>query len=395
MLATWPEKVERLISIDCRSPMSASTWSKTGSAAVSAGGRSPDWCSSAASPSVFSATVLPPVFGPLSTSARRPPRSRSIGTADLGSSSGWRAPTSRTSSETSTGAPFQPRESVPSASVRSIRPVASTAAASSAAASPTEADSSRRIRSTSSRSALAASDWRLESSTTSKGSTNSVWPESDASWTIPGTLRRALALTASTGRPPRRVTKSSCRCSRRSLERTSCSSLSRTRWRPVRSSPRSLRSFGVALSRRSEPSSSTARSIAFATGASEGSIAAASSRRSGAAASSSAARARSAPVAVSATCRSACGESAPPSAACAACSRTSRIPSSGGSSDSSRSAIASAVSACRRATSSGSEDGSSSAARAAPCSVAVVRATRSRIAGNSSTSRAFGSTRRV
>ena len=91
MLATWPEKVERLISIDCRSPMSASTWSKTGSAAVSAGGRSPAWCSSAASPSVFSATVLPPVFGPLITSARRPPRSRSIGTAASGSSSGWRA----------------------------------------------------------------------------------------------------------------------------------------------------------------------------------------------------------------------------------------------------------------------------------------------------------------
>ena len=65
-----PEKVERLISIDCWSPMSASTWSKTGSAAVAAGGRRPDWWSSAARPSVFSATVLPPVFGPLTTSAR-------------------------------------------------------------------------------------------------------------------------------------------------------------------------------------------------------------------------------------------------------------------------------------------------------------------------------------
>ena len=42
MLATCPENVERLISIDCRSPMSASTWSKTGRAAVSAGGRRPD-----------------------------------------------------------------------------------------------------------------------------------------------------------------------------------------------------------------------------------------------------------------------------------------------------------------------------------------------------------------
>ena len=83
-----PEKVERLISIDCGSPMSASTSSNTGSAAVAAGGRSPDWWSSAARPSVFSATVLPPVFGPLITSARSPPRSRSIGTAVAGSSNG-------------------------------------------------------------------------------------------------------------------------------------------------------------------------------------------------------------------------------------------------------------------------------------------------------------------
>ena len=60
----------------------------------------------------------------------------------------------------------------------------------------------------------------------------------------PGTLFRELALTASTGRPPRCVTKSSCRCSRQPLERTSCSSLSVTRWRPLRSSARSLRSRG-------------------------------------------------------------------------------------------------------------------------------------------------------
>ena len=109
----WPEKVERLISIDCRSPMSASTSSNTGSARLGAGGRRPAWCSSAARPSVFSATVLPPVFGPLITSARSVPRSRSIGTAVAGSSSGWRAASSRTSSETSTGAPRQPRERAP------------------------------------------------------------------------------------------------------------------------------------------------------------------------------------------------------------------------------------------------------------------------------------------
>ena len=83
---------------------------------------------------------------------------------------------------------------------------------------------------------------------------------------MPGTLRRALAFTASTGRPPRWVTKSSCRCSRRPPDRTSCSSFSLTRWRPVRSWTRSLRSCGEALSRRSEPSSSIARWIDSASG---------------------------------------------------------------------------------------------------------------------------------
>ena len=68
-LRTWAENVERLIAIDCSSPMSARISSKTGSAASSAGGRRPHWCSTAARPSVFSATVFPPVFGPLITSA--------------------------------------------------------------------------------------------------------------------------------------------------------------------------------------------------------------------------------------------------------------------------------------------------------------------------------------
>ncbi len=179
--------------------MSASTRSNTGSAATSAGGRSPAWWRSAASPSVFSATVFPPVLGPLTTSARRPPRSRSIGTAAAGSSSGCRAASSLTSSETSTGAPRQPRESVPHASARSISAAASTSAASASARAPTASESSRRIRVASSRSAPATSDWRLLSSTTANGSTKRVWPEPDESWTIPGTLRRALAFTASTG----------------------------------------------------------------------------------------------------------------------------------------------------------------------------------------------------
>ena len=45
----------------------------------------------------------------------------------------------------------------------------------------------------------------------SSGSTNSVLPDAEVSWTMPGTAERELALTASTGRPPRSVVKVSCR----------------------------------------------------------------------------------------------------------------------------------------------------------------------------------------
>ena len=132
MLRRCAENVERLISIDCSSPTSASTWSNTGNVASSAGGRRPDWCSSAARPSVFSATVLPPVFGPLTTSTRRSPRSRSIGTADsLRRAADAARRAAARSSATSTAAPRQRRESVAQASARSSAPVASTSASSS------------------------------------------------------------------------------------------------------------------------------------------------------------------------------------------------------------------------------------------------------------------------
>ena len=305
--------------------MSARSRSKTGSTARAAGGRRPDWCRSAATPSVFSATVLPPVFGPLMTSARRSPRSRSIGTAVAGSSSGCLAPSSRTSADGSTGAPRQRRDSVPRARTRSSAPVASTSAVSACAFAPADAERSPRIRSASSRSAPAASDWRLLSSTISNGSTNSVCPEPDESWTMPCTLRRALAFSASTGRPPRCVTKSSCRWSRIADERASRRSSSTTVWRRPRSSLRSRRRRGEALSRRSEPSSSTQRSISFAIGARSRSIASAISCRSGAcsAASSSAVRARSPPEIVDEMRRSVSGPSTPPRAAWSACERTS------------------------------------------------------------------------
>ena len=70
-LRRWLEKVDSDWAMLCSSPMSAMTRLKTGSRAPSAAGtRSPAWCMSARRPSVFRETVLPPVFGPVTTSAR-------------------------------------------------------------------------------------------------------------------------------------------------------------------------------------------------------------------------------------------------------------------------------------------------------------------------------------
>ena len=65
------ENVLRLAEIDCSSPMSAKSDLKTGSFDPGAAGTCSPACAIAAkSPAVFSATVLPPVFGPVMTSTR-------------------------------------------------------------------------------------------------------------------------------------------------------------------------------------------------------------------------------------------------------------------------------------------------------------------------------------
>ena len=65
-----PENVDSDWAIDCSSPMSAKTSRKIGSRLPAAAGMCrPAWCISASSPSVRSVTVLPPVFGPVTTSA--------------------------------------------------------------------------------------------------------------------------------------------------------------------------------------------------------------------------------------------------------------------------------------------------------------------------------------
>ena len=65
-----PRNVDRFCSIDCESPISARMFSKTGNTASSAGTGMPACAMIASSPTVFSETVLPPVFGPLIISCR-------------------------------------------------------------------------------------------------------------------------------------------------------------------------------------------------------------------------------------------------------------------------------------------------------------------------------------
>ena len=66
MLVRCDEKVDRLCSMLCSSPMSAKMRPKIGKAEPSAAGmNSPDCAINASSPVVLSDTVLPPVLGPV------------------------------------------------------------------------------------------------------------------------------------------------------------------------------------------------------------------------------------------------------------------------------------------------------------------------------------------
>ena len=78
----WPRNVDSDWATDCSSPMSAKTSPNTGRRVpASAGTCSPDWCIRLSRPRVRRATVLPPVFGPVMTSAvYSSPRRMSIGT---------------------------------------------------------------------------------------------------------------------------------------------------------------------------------------------------------------------------------------------------------------------------------------------------------------------------
>ena len=93
MFTMWAEKVLRLCSMLCSSPMSASTRSNTLTALpASAGICSPHWAMRVSRPRVFRLTVLPPVLGPVITRVSNfRPSSMSMGTALPASSRGCRA----------------------------------------------------------------------------------------------------------------------------------------------------------------------------------------------------------------------------------------------------------------------------------------------------------------
>ena len=187
--------------------MSANTPSNTGSALPSsAGTRSPDWCISAASPTVFIATVLPPVLGPVITSADQSgPMCAVSGTASL-SSRGCLARISlrRCPEPADAGVTASSRRLYRArASARSSIAVVRLALLMSPATAPTRLERSRSTRLTSRSSSSASSRHSLQSSTVVKGSTKTVAPVFEASWTIPDTRCRLSALTGTTNLSPR------------------------------------------------------------------------------------------------------------------------------------------------------------------------------------------------
>ena len=93
MVFMCAEKVERLCSMLCSSPMSARMPVNTLTALRSPAGMCSPHCAIRQSrPSVLRLTVLPPVLGPVMTRVSKlRPTSMSMGTALAGSSSGWRA----------------------------------------------------------------------------------------------------------------------------------------------------------------------------------------------------------------------------------------------------------------------------------------------------------------
>ena len=190
-LLIWEPKVETESAMLCWSPMSANTPSNTGRALPSSAGMwMPDWCINARRPTVFMATVLPPVFGPVITNADHPgPMLMLRGTASL-PNIGCLARMSLI--EDSASSPSSCLRVIgliawslwlyrARASAKSSLAVRSLASCMSSATTPTRDERSRRTRRTSRSSSKTSSRQLLQSSTVAIGSMNSVAPVLEAS----------------------------------------------------------------------------------------------------------------------------------------------------------------------------------------------------------------------
>ena len=196
------EKVERLSSMDCASPMSQNTCEKTESTVPSAAGtNSPHAAIRQNNPHILRVTVLPPVFGPETSRKRQVlPSESETGTAVLRSSSGCRPFTMAISPCFESCGRAQPFRYPYSALAKAVSSCTSraTSSSSSARSAPTRRESCARMRSTSSRSSAASSRSSLFISRMYSGSMKKVAPLAERSCTKPRTFPLYSARTGRT-----------------------------------------------------------------------------------------------------------------------------------------------------------------------------------------------------
>ena len=209
ILFMWEEKVERLCSMLCSSPISAKIFCITGSVVPGPAGIGiPAWFIRISSPAVFKATVFPPVFGPVITKVLYVlPAWISNGTTFSGSIKGcrpWRISITpalfisadKQSYSTDIAALAKIKSNLDKYFWLRIK---------SRALRPVSAESSFKILRISSLSCASSSLIVLLMSTTTCGSIKRVAPDAEVSWTIPGKLDRYSWRTGMTGLPSRMV----------------------------------------------------------------------------------------------------------------------------------------------------------------------------------------------
>ena len=281
MFAMCPEKVLRLAAIDCSSPMSANTDRNTGTREPAAAGMCRPACAiSDSSPAVFSATVFPPVFGPVMTSARvGGVMMTSTGTGSMWSSAPVALPSRLVTAAISSGclASWSSRvwssamtgstpPTIPANDARACSTSRSVATVSvrrkSAARRRNIVDSASNTRRTSSRSCSSSATISLLMSTVLNGSRKRLAPLDEVPCTMPGMAVRCSDRTTSTKRPLRSLTTCSCRYREVSRPRRYASRLPRRRLRCLRRRPRIVFSSGLASSVRSPDASTFLRTSA-------------------------------------------------------------------------------------------------------------------------------------